>query len=181
MQIRQVSLLYRVDADRLLLRVNAHDNQQFAVWLTRRLALRLWPHLARIVTRIGVAREAAQAAPDATLMPEAQAMLAQSARQRALRGADFKTPFDEQASAHPLGSEPLLASEVQLTPLPGGHLRLLIVDVGKRTVQLQLTEALATAVKELMAKALQHADWGAAIDADTASPPDPAAPPRLLN
>ena len=181
MQIRQLALHYRPEADRLLLRVNADDGQQFAVWFTRRLCARLWPHLASVVSRIAVAREAAQTAPHAHLMPEAHEMLAQSARERMLRDADFKTPFQDQASAHPLGSEPMLATEVQLTPLPDGHLRLVIVDITKRNVQLQLTQTLATAVKELMQKALHQADWGFALQAAPAAGPDPAQGSRLLN
>jgi hypothetical protein len=180
MNIRQLALHYRPDADRILLRVNSNDGQQFAVWLTRRLCVRLWPHLAGMVTKIGVAQEMATAASDATVLPEAQAMLADSARERALRQADFKTPFEEHASGHPLGTEPMLAAEVQLMPLANHRLRLVIVDGDKRQVQLQLTEALATAVRELMGKALLQADWGFAADS---GPPaaGPAAPARLLN
>lgn len=181
MQIRQLALHYRPEADRVLLRVNADDGQQFAVWFTRRLCARLWPHLASVVTRIAVAREVARTAPHAHLMPEAQAMLAQSARERMLRDADFKTPFQDQASAHPLGSEPMLATEVQLTPLPDGHLRLVIVDISKRTVQLQLTQTLAVAVKELLQKALHQADWGFALQTVPPAVPDPAPGSRLLN
>lgn len=180
MQIRQLALHFRPEQDRLLLRVNADDGQQFAVWFTRRLCVRLWPHLAALVTRIGVAQEVAQTSPGATLMPEAEAMLAQSARERALRDTDFKTPFEAQASAHPLGTEPLLATEVQLTPLHGGQLRVAITDINQRRVQLQLTESLAAAVRELMSAALRQADWGVAIDA-AASEPAHTPPSRLLN
>jgi hypothetical protein len=181
MNIRQLALHYRPETDRILLRVNSNDGQQFAVWFTRRLCLRLWPHLASMVTKIGVAQEVATASPDATVMPEAQAMLAQSARERALRQADFKTPFDEHASARPLGAEPMLAAEVQLMPLANHQLRLVIIDADKRHVQLQLTEALATAVKELMGKALLQADWGFALESGPPVANDPAAPPRLFN
>jgi hypothetical protein len=180
MQIRQLALHFRPEQDRLLLRVNAQDGQQIAIWFTRRLSLRLWPHLANVVTHIGVAQEVAQAAPGATPTPEAQAMLAQSARERALRDTDFNTPFETQASAHPLGTEPMLATEVQLTPLADGQLRVVITDVNQRHVQMQLTESLATAVRELMAAALRQADWGVAIEA--ASSESAHTPPsRLLN
>ena len=182
MQIRQLALHYRPEADRLLLRVNGGDAQQVAVWFTRRLCQRLWPHLAEAVTRIGVARETGQSLlHNPMVTPEAQTMLAQAARERALRDADFKTPFAEQASGHPLGQEPLLATEVQLTPLADGHLRLAIVAVDKRSVQVQLTESMATAVKELMFKALQQAEWGFELGDAPATPPEPAPGSRLLN
>lgn len=179
MQIRQVALHYRPEADRLLLRVNVSDGAQVAVWFTRRLCLRLWPHLHSAITRIGVAKETGQAKlTHAIVTPEAQAMLAQSARERALRDADFKTPFAEQAATHPLGSEPMIAVEVQLTPRSDGHLRLVIIDASKRNVQLQLTETMATAFKELMTQALRQAEWGIDLG-DAAAPPSPGS--RLLN
>jgi hypothetical protein len=182
MQIRQLALHYRPEADRLLLRVNVSDGAQMAVWFTRRLCLRLWPHLNSLITRIGVAKESHRATlKDAIVTPEAQAMLAQSARERALRDADFKTPFSERAETHPLGTEPMVAVEVQLTPLSDGHLRLVIIDADKRNLQLHLTETMATAVKELMVKALRQADWGIEV-ADAAVPAAPPTPgSRLLN
>ena len=182
MQIRQLALHYRPEADRLLLRVNSGDNQQVAVWFTRRLCQRLWPHLSQAVTRIGVARETGQSnLHNPMVTPEAQAMLAQSARERALRDADFKTPFADQASGHPLGVEPLLATEVQITPLADSHLRLAIVAADKRSVQVQLTESMATAVKELMFKAMQQAEWGFELGEAAQSAPTPAPGSRLLN
>lgn len=174
MQIHQLSVHYTPAADRLLLRVNTRDGQQFAVWLTRRLTLRLWPHLATIVPRLAVQN----VAPNATVLPEAQAMLAQTARERTLRTTDFATPFDAKPAAQPLGAEPLLATEIELAPQPGGTLRLTIVDADKRRVQLQLTEQLATAVKELVQQALTQADWGWVPQAP-AEASDAA--PRVLN
>lgn len=172
---------YRPEADRLLLRVNSNSGQQFSVWFTRRLCARLWPQLVNIVTRVGVAQAVPRASRDATVMPEAQAMLAQVARESALRESDFKTPFDTQASVHPLGPEPMLAVEVQLTPMPDGHLRLLILDIDKRNLQLQLTAQLAVAVQELTAQALRDADWGLEIEAAAATAADAAPPSTLLN
>lgn len=182
MHIRQLSLHYRPEADRLLLRVNVSDGAQMAVWFTRRLCLRLWPHLQRAVTRLAVAEEAGRAQlQHAIVTPDAQAMLAQSARERVLRAADFKTPFVEQAQSHPLGAEPMVAVEVQLTALAAGHLRLLLVDADKRQLQLQLTETMATAFKELMVQALRQAEWGLEL-ADAAAPsPSPAPGSHRLN
>lgn len=184
MQIRQLALHYRPEADRLLLRVNAADGQFFAVWFTRRLTVRLWPHLDQMVTAQGVRQELhQQAAGDATPVPEAQAMLASAARERALTRTDFSTPFDSgnAKKSEPLGPEPMLATEVQLAPLAQGALRLLIVDDKKRTLQLQLTEEMATAVRELMTRALAQADWGIAPQADASVAPAEAVDKRRLN
>ncbi len=174
MHIRQVSLQYHAEADRLLLRVRSSDEKVFAVWMTRRLCLRLWPPLSSMVQHAG----AAQAAPHATPTPEAAAMLAASARQQTLAQADFSQPFQAAAAQQPLGPEPMLAHSVQLTPQAGGQLKLAIGDAQQRNVQLVLDAALGTAVRELMATALRQADWGFALEVATPSK-EPSA--RLLN
>lgn len=178
MNIRQVSLHYDAEADRLLLRVRSSDDNVFAVWMTRRLCLRLWPHLSTLVQRAGAAQAVARAAPQATPTAEAAAMLAESARQKTLAQADFSQPFQAAAVQQPLGPEPMLAHTVQLTPLSGGTLQLSISDAHQRNVQLVLDAALGTAVRELMAAALRRADWGFVLEAEA-----PAAEPgaRILN
>jgi hypothetical protein len=178
MHIRQVSLQYQAEADRLLLRVRSSDDNVFSVWMTRRLCLRLWPHLSAMVQRAGTAEAVALAAPQATPTPEAAAMLAEAARERTLQQADFSQPFQAAAALQPLGPEPMLAHTVQLTPQAGGKLQLSISDAQKRNVQLVLDATLATAVRELMVGALRQADWGFVLEAAAPST-EPAA--RVLN
>lgn len=177
MHIRQVSLQYHAEADRLLLRVRSSDDKVFAVWMTRRLCLRLWPHLSALVQQAGTAQAVAQAAPRATPTPEAAAMLAASARERTLEQADFSQPFQAASAQQPLGAEPMLAHTVALTPQAGGKLQLSISDAQQRNVQLVLDATLGTAVREMMVAALRQADWGFALE--TAPSVEPAA--RLLN
>ena len=174
MHIRQIAVQYDADADRLLLRVRSSEEHVFAVWMTRRLCLRLWPHLSAMVQHAG----AAQAAPHATPTPEAAVMLAASARQQTLAAADFSQPFQAAAAQQPLGPEPMLAHTVQLTPQNSGQLKLSFSDAQQRNVRLVLDAALGTAVRELMAAALRQADWGLALEVAAPSA-EPAA--RLLN
>jgi hypothetical protein len=178
MHIRQLSLQYNAEADRLLLRVRSSDDNVFAVWMTRRLCLRLWPHLSTMVQRAGAAQAVALAAPQATPTPEAAAMLAESAREQTLAQADFSQPFQAAAVQQPLGPEPMLAHTVQLTPQSDGKLQLSISDAHKRNMQLVLDPALGTAVRELMVMALRQADWGFGLEA-AAPVAEPGA--RILN
>jgi hypothetical protein len=177
MHIRQLAVHYHHEADRLLLRVRSSDDHVFAVWLTRRLCLRLWPHLSSLVQRAGAVQALAQAAPQALPTPEATAMLAEATRERVLQQADFSQPFQGEAASSPLGAEPLLAHTVQLTPRAQGHLQLAIIDAQQRRVQLDLDASLAAAVRELVLQALRQAHWGLALEAENAPP----AAPRVLN
>jgi hypothetical protein len=179
MHIQQLALHYRAEADRLLLRVRSSDNNVFEVWLTRRLCLRLWPHLSSMALHAGMARAVAQVAPRATPTSQAAAMLGDAARERALQQTDFSQPFQAAAAQQPLGPEPLLAHTVQLTPQGHGQLGLTIVDAKQRSVQMLFDDSLATAVRELMIAALRQADWGLALEPPAAQPESAAT--RTLN
>ena len=44
-RIDQLQLRFDAEQDRLLLRVNTADREEFRLWLTRRMVARLWPAL----------------------------------------------------------------------------------------------------------------------------------------
>jgi hypothetical protein len=177
--IHQASVQYIVNADRLLLRVRTRSDQLFQAWLTRRMMQRLWPALGGIVTKLHLPA----ASSNAHVMPEAKAMVAEVAREQALKSADFKTPFAPAVREQPLGEEPLLVSEAQLTPLPNRHVKLVLMDEHKRHLTLQMSAGLMTGVQQLMAQALRQSEWGLLLEEAPAAPApgDPAQPPRLLN
>ena len=168
MQVR-----YHPAADRVLWQLRTAGGEMFAVWLTRRMLRQLWPPLVNLVTLAGVAR----VAPDAVVLPEARAMMAQAVRDRPLPNTDFATPFDAKPAAQPLGPEPLLPSAIDLGPGSGG-LALALREPGGRHLQLQLSADLATGLLRLLEQALVEADWGilpAPAAPDGAQAPD--APP----
>lgn len=168
MQVR-----YQPGPDRVLWQVRTSSGELFAVWLTRRMLRLLWPPLQQLVTQAGVARVAPHATP-ATVMPEAQAMLAQAARERPLPTARFNEPFDVKAVSQPLGPEPLLPEAIDLGPVNDGQgLQLQVREVGGRRLALKLNDDLATALLRLLEQALGEADWGLT--------PTAAAPPELAN
>jgi hypothetical protein len=52
MNIHQMSVQYDERQDRLALRVSNQDNQEFRLWLTRAMTLRLLPHLQASVVQL---------------------------------------------------------------------------------------------------------------------------------
>lgn len=114
-------------------------------------------------------------------MPEAQPMLAQVAKASVLREADFKTPFNAQITSQPLGKEPLLATEVQMTTLADGQLRLTLFDAQRRSIALQLTDQMAIAVRELLEQGLGQAHWGVLIGEASGARVMQAPGERVLN
>ena len=111
MNIHQLSVNYVQEQDRLLLRVNSAAAEELRLWLTRRLVLGLLPVLKKSVADVVARAESERAA---VVLPNEQArhMLAEFKREEALKTSDFGTPYKAQAAKLPLGSEPLLVTEV---------------------------------------------------------------------
>jgi hypothetical protein len=173
MQVR-----YDPAADRILWQVRTQAGEMFSVWLTRRMLSQIWRPFQNLVGQSSLAHTPAAA----SMVPEAHEMLAQTARARPLPSADFKAPFNPQATALPLGPEPLLPIAADMGPRPNGPgMALRLRDDQGRSMTVQLTGDMCTALSRLLEKALADADWGLAVAAPPA--PVPAGPqaPRLLN
>ena len=123
MNIHQMSVQYDERQDRLSLRVSNQDNQEFRLWLTRAMTLRLLPHLQASVVRLE-ARDPQVMATDTT----AQQMLADLKREKFLAKADFSTPFVSENRKLPLGETPMLVTDVQLNLHNSGGFVLLFRD-----------------------------------------------------
>ena len=171
-----MQLRYQPAADRLLWQLRTTSGDLYAVWLTRRMVRLLWPPMAKLVTHAGIA----QTLPHATVLPEAQAMLAQAVRDRPLPGASFAEPFDNRPTAQPLGADPLLPDAIDLGPGDGGQgLKLQLREDGGRRLAMQLSADLATALLRLLEQALAAADWGLATA--SVAPDRDSTRPGVLN
>jgi hypothetical protein len=184
MHIHQLSVSYEERQDRLLLRLNTQDRQEFRFWLTRRMSLRLFPAIDQSVLRME-ASQPGVAAPDTT----SQKMLTELKRDAFLAKADFSTPFDSAAEHRPLGEEPLLITDAQLSLQTGGGLLVTFQEKSSnapvKSCQLNLQASLVHGWVHLMQQALSKADWGfgapeTAPVFDASSPPTQE-PPRYTH
>lgn len=167
MDIRQLSVRYNVDHDRILVRINTSAGDEVQMWLTRRLVLSLWPLINRVV--IDHLAIPADAKTDgfvdlAAMGPGTRKMLADLRQQEALQGADFVTPYSNDATNRPLGDTPLLVTEVNLTPKGGGlmlmNFKEQLTEPGtSRGFQLELPADLVFGIIQLLSQALEQAQW----------------------
>jgi len=174
--IHQIEVRYLPEADRMLMQVRTRAGEVVSIWFTRRLMLRLWKPLQELAGRLAVARTT----PDAVAVPEAREMLSQAARQRVLEDTDFETPLDRTPAGHPLGAEPLLASQVELAPTPQQGMTFKIQEHRGRHLSMTLTASLTNAVTQLFERALAASEWSVPAAAP-AAPPEPAEAPPMLN
>ena len=179
MSIHQLSVHHDERQDRLLLRLNTQDQQEFRFWLTRRMTLRLIPAIEQSAVRL----EAAQPGVAATDVPS-QHLLSELKRDAFLKKADFATPFENRATQWPLGVEPMLITDAHLTIKPGGALEMAFEDKSDpahaRSCQLHLQVSLVHGMVHLIQQAIEKAEWGALGISTKASDTDSVTPPEVL-
>ena len=161
MGIHQLSVVYDEVQDRLLWRVNTHEAQEYRFWMTRRLMLRLMPHLKNH----WVQAESRQAGLS-TQPPATQHLMADFQRQAFLEKADFKQPFApaQVPSALPLGEAPMLVTEVQITPQAGQQVQMMLHHklpgaTQVQSAQLMLGSELLQGLLHLSEAAMRQAEW----------------------
>lgn len=198
MNIHQLSVTYNGEHDRILVRVNTTAGEELRLWLTRRLTLNLWPLLGKVVAEHVARQEAVKSpavAPVASADDQTKRLLADFKKEETLQKADFKTPFKAEPAAFPLGAEPLLVTELNITPLPTGQLQFGFVEKlpgvqNPRAFQMALEQQMTHGFVHLLDQALASAEWHkvpaiatsapATADADEAAAPA-ADKPRYLN
>lgn len=196
MNIHQLSVNYLQEQDRILLRINTTDNAELRLWFTRRLTLGLTPLLARIVADM-VAKQEALASPHslaAAADAQTKALLAEFKKEESLQKSDFTTPFKDLPAQLPVGGEPLLVTEVNMTPLPGGQLRMAFSEKlpnvpQPRNFQITLEVNLIHGFVHLLDKALATSQWadgpaaapGATADQLPGEAMDNTEKPKYLN
>ncbi len=183
MNIHQLSVNYIQEHDRILVRINTTAQEELRLWFTRRLTLSMLPMVQKVVAQ-WVAKQETIKSPltmsAATADAQTQAMLADFKREESIQKSDFQTPY-VAPNALPLGAEPLLVTEVSVTPLPSGQLQLsfnekLPQDNGQsrpnpRGFRVALEQKLVHGLVHLLQKALDTSQWAGTSLAATAAEP----------
>lgn len=168
MDIRQLSVRYHVDQDRILVTINTSGGEEVQMWLTRRIALGLWPLVNRVVIdHFAIPQDArTDGFVDLAAMgPKTREMLADLRRQEAVQATDFDTPYQPPSIPNrPLGEIPLLVTEVNLTPKTDGQLQmnfreLLTEPASSRGFQLDMPSDLVFGLIQLLKHALEQSRW----------------------
>ncbi len=197
MRLHQLNFKFDPEQDRLLLRINTSTQLELRLWLTRRLTLGVLPLLRKLIADQVAKAEALEAASGNGVTvrdPKIREFLSEIKKDTILKTSDFETPFKEQANpaaAAVPADDAVLVSEMALTPLANGHLK--IKFTGKpiglleiRNVEIDLDERLMHGFLHLLEKSYAASEWAktsvAPIDSDP--PSDQAADagrPQYLN
>jgi len=190
MNIHQLSVTYHQEEDRLLVRVSSHENEEFRLWLTRRMTLALMPGLTKAATdQLARHTESNDLAAPADI--QRQRIVDNFKKEALTYASDFKTPYQAKDAVLPMGKEPLLVTEVKMSLLKSGKLQLAFIeklpDPG-RNVRIATGAQLTQGLLQLLNKCLKKSQWlksaplaGAQEAADSPETPDPTERPRYLN
>lgn len=191
MQVRQMSISYLPEQDRILVRVNTSDNHELQFWFTRRLTLGLVPLFERIATEHAARSGGPATTHMAAADPMTQKAMADFARAETVRKADFSTPYQTPEASQPLFPSPLLITDISIAPLPGAQMRMICTeklsgDLQPRRFELALSQQLTHAFMHLLERAVDASQWRRpaapdAIGSSGTSPPPAAAKPDYLN
>lgn len=188
MHVRQMSISYLAEQDRILVRVNTQESRELQFWCTRRLTLGLAPLLERLAAEAAARRGGPATTHLAAADPATKKALADFNRSESMRSADFATPYQVDATNQPLFTSPLLLTEVNVAPLANGALRLRCVEKlgsapAPRTFELVLSESLMHAFMHLLERAVASSGWrgAAAVQARAEDVPEGNPAPGYLN
>lgn len=157
MQIHQMSISHDEVQDRLLVRLNTQNAQEYRFWLTRRMTLRLVPAMNHSLIRLEATQPGVAASDH-----NAQQILADIQRNAFLQTADFATPYADQAQFLPLGAAPLLVTDVKLNLQTNGSLEVVFQQkIGEdiQSCRLNLHAPLVHGLIHLLQEILIKADW----------------------
>lgn len=145
MQIRQLQVACDQVQDRLLLRISSQEDEEYRIWLTRRFLRELWPHLSRLAGKQAVATPIVGEVPaDETV--------------------NFDQAFSEENATFPLGSTPLLSSELKVDTLSDGTFNLIFREGRERSFQLAMNVELLQTLCTMLRAGAEHAQWNLALD-----------------
>ena len=198
MKIHQLNLKFDAEQDRLLVRINTSTQIELRLWLTRRLTVGVLPMLRKLVTRqleradSPEPRDDAASASANTAAAKVREFLGEIKKENVLRNSDFSTPFKErEVPGATNGQGALLVTEVAITPLPSGHLRVKFTgkpggSTENRDVQIDLDDNLMHGFLHLLEKAYVNSQWAAitvaqAEDDATAASAAQDSRPQYLN
>ena len=160
MNIHQLSIVYHVGHDRILVLINSLAGEELRLWLTRRLVVNFLPHLNRLVIEVEAGILQLSGLDDLS-----KKVVAEFKKQASITHSDFKTPFTTQASIYPVGQEPLLVTSIHLTPDGKGALRIgfeekILDQCAPRGIHMTMASSLLHGFTHMLESAIKVSEWG---------------------
>ena len=163
MRLHQIRIDYHQEQDRLLLRISTDDGSELRFWLTRRFVKSLWPALMQMAETVGEAR--------AQHDPAIRKAMLEFEHDKAMRQADFATPYKASPTNLPLGAEPLLVTRLRAQPDGSGNATLALHPTQGQGMDLAMDAMLLHSFTRLVQGAVAKTDWDIQLELPRAAMP----------
>lgn len=156
-RLHQLNIEYDAVEDRLVLKANTTDKQEFRLWLTRRFTQQLWDSLMQIM----------QEDPEVKRVSDKEARKAMVAfqRQKALKPEQFEKSYAADADAYPLGEKPVLLTGFGYSPEgSGGMPRLSFKTASGHEIGLPVSGQILHSLAKLIEQVMPATGWGLSLE-----------------
>ena len=149
--VRQITMTYSPEQDRLLLRIGTSEKSEYQLWLTRRFIKILWSGLMKIMENDAVLKKA--------LMPEVRDAMLAMEHQEAVQSADFEQSHADDNRDLTSNTGPLLIQGATLTPVQPGITRLTLNTDSGMAINVTLNKQLMHALCHMTISTSSRAEW----------------------
>ena len=156
MRLHQIRIDYHQEQDRLLLRISTDDGCELRFWFTRRFVNSLWPALVKTAETVGDTRSQQD--------PVIRKAMVEFEHDKAVREADFTTPYKATATTLPLGAEPLLVTRLRVQPDGRGNAVLALHPAQGQGVDIAMDAMLLHSFMRLVQGAVDKTGWDVRLE-----------------
>ncbi len=147
-----MNIEYQPAEDRLVLKINTTDKQEFRLWMTRRFTKQFWDSIIKIVEQ----------APDIKKHADPEVKKAVMAFQQAnkVKPEQFDKPYEAAAARFPLGEDPVLLTGFAYAPKgPNGAPRMAFQTGRGLEVALPVNDQIIFSIAKLLAQVGRQTGW----------------------
>lgn len=169
-RIHQLNATFMTAEDRILLRLNTTNKEEFRIWLTRRVMRVLARELGSAERRLlGLEN------PDNGYVAPGARAIQEFRREASTSDVDFGERFMEGSAGFPFGSEPVLATACEVR-LQEGRAAIALALNNKRTLNFMLDVRGLHGTLAMLQKAAARSDWdlGEELKSEIQPPVGPA-------
>lgn len=149
-KIHQIQFQFLPIEDRLLLKMNTSDKEEFGFLLTRRFVSLLYP----ILTKILLSDQSVNEQKSNHVRNE----IIKLQQQDSLEKTDSASPYQNNKLSHPLGTQPILLTNIS-TNIDEGHLKLSLTPEEGQGVIFSIDQDLTHLLRNMLLDCLEKADW----------------------
>jgi len=171
-KIHQIQFQFLPVEDRLLLKINTTEKEEFSFLLTRRFVSLLYPILTKILHADSSIDEHKN-----NLVRDEMLKLQQ---QDSVEKSDNKSPYQTKDLIHPIGNQPILLSNIS-TNENAGELKLSLTPEEGQGVSFSVDQNLTHLLRNLLLEALEITEWDLKFQTDYISPTSTQPDKKLLH